>query len=176
MRDQGTQSAEEQMVDHSQLEDFIGILGRELDLLTRLHSVLVDQQRSLVGGDVEEIGRTVEQQIAIVTEIGDLEDLRKSLLTDIRPSDVGEMDLDAILGVASGEQAERITSIVNCLKEALESLGIVNKRNGMLIRQSMSYIGKAMKMIAGGGSPTETYTSAGGIDCATRQVAVDKQI
>ena len=164
------------MMDNSQLEDFIDILARELDLLTRLHSVLVNQQQSLVGGDVEEISRKVEEQIAIVTEIGDLEEVRKSMLTGIAPSAEGETDLDAVLGIASSEQAGRINTIVDCLREALESLGIVNKRNGMLIRQSMSYIGKTMKMIAGAGSPTETYTPDGDIDCPTRQVALDKQI
>jgi flagellar biosynthesis/type III secretory pathway chaperone len=161
---------------NSQLEDFIEILNGELDLLTRLHSTLVDQQKSLVSGDVEQVSGEVKRQIEIVGEIGRLEERRKATLQSIAPTGEDGIDLERIIGDASEEQAVRIRGIVDRLKEALESLGTVNKCNGMLIRQSMSYIDKTMKMIAGGGSPTETYTSEGGIECPTRQVALDEQI
>ncbi len=161
---------------NSQLEDFIEILSGELDLLTHLHSALVDQQKCLVSGDVEQVSREVERQIAIVSEIGRLEERRKAMLQSIAPVGEDAMDLERIIGDASEEQAERIRGIVDCLREALESLGTVNKRNGMLIRQSMSYIDKTIKMIAGGGAPTETYTSECGIECPTRQVVLDEQI
>lgn len=161
---------------NTELEDFIDVLSKELGLLTRLHSTLIDQQRSLVSGDVKQVSRQVEQQIAIAGEIGTLEERRKSILSEIPPVCEDGTDLEAILGIASEEQAERINGIVDCLRDALGALGEVNKRNGTLIRQSMSYINKTLRMIAGAGAPTETYTSEGSIECPTRQVAMDKQV
>jgi flagellar biosynthesis/type III secretory pathway chaperone len=160
----------------AELDEFIDILNAELSLLSRLCAVLREQQEALVAGKIEAISGTVEQQIAIVAEITGLEQSRKGVTNRILETDGDGSELAAVLGVASENQAARINDIAKCLKDALDSLGTVNERNGMLIRQSMSYIDSTIKLLAGGGSPAETYTADGDIECPTREVALNRQI
>jgi flagellar biosynthesis/type III secretory pathway chaperone len=167
---------EEKVMRSAELDEFIDILNAELGLLSSLYEVLREQQEALVAGNTEEISGTVERQIAIVGEITGLEKRRKAVMDRVINVDGDQSEIDAILGVASENQANRISDITRCLKDALDSLGTVNERNGMLIRQSMSYIDSTIKLLAGGGSPAETYTAEGEIECPTREVALNKRI
>jgi flagellar biosynthesis/type III secretory pathway chaperone len=171
-----TGSGGERRMKNRQLEEFIGILNEELDLLSHLHSILTEQQDALIEGSAEKIKEKVESQISAVTQIAELEERRKSILREIVPADDTHDNLDTVLGIASGDQAERLSQTAVYLREALESLGLVNRRNGMLIRQSMSYIDKTIKLVAGADSAGETYTPEGAIQSTTRQIALDSEI
>ena len=160
----------------ARLDEFIDILNSELDLLSRLHAVLAEQQDALVAGRIDDLSAGVEQQIGIVSEMAQLEERREAVMVGLAQTGGDGPELETILGVASQDQATRINSVVERLKDALESLGTVNKRNAMLIRQSMSYIDSTVKLLATGGAPAETYTPEGGIECPTREVALNKRI
>ena len=168
--------SKEETMKSAQLDDFIDILNTELDLLSRLHAVLAEQQDALVAGQIDDISTGVEQQIAIVSEMARLEERREAVMDGLAQAGGDGPALEAILGVASENQAVRINGVVEGLRDALESLGTVNKRNGMLIRQSMSYIDRTVKLLASGGAPAETYTAEGGIESPTREVALNKRI
>lgn len=159
------------------LEQLIAILGRETGLLQDLHALLAAQQDALVRGKVEEIKQSVEGQIAILSEISKLERDRISLLGALRSGADDEEDMTlSHLIEAAPKHGERLHEVRAALKDVLEAIGTLNKHNGMLINQSLSYIGKTLRMIAGEDTSSTVYTPDGDVTCPTGRLAVDRKI
>jgi len=159
------------------LEQLIAILGEETDLLQELRDVLAAQQQALVRGDVEEIKRSVEGQIATLSRVAKLERERISALEAVRSGEEDHQDLTlSHLIEAAPEHGERLREVRAALKDVLEAIGKVNKHNGMLINQSLSYIGKTLRTIAGEDTASTVYTSDGEVSCPTGRLAVDRKI
>lgn len=159
------------------LERLIAILGKEIGLLKELNTILASQQNALVRGNAEEIKESVEGQITILSEISDLERERMTVLEAI-PSETGDnedMTLSRLIEAAP-QHGERLREVRAALKEVLEAIGTLNKHNGMLINQSLSYIGKTLRMIAGEDTASTVYTSDGDLTCPTGRLAVDRKI
>jgi flagellar biosynthesis/type III secretory pathway chaperone len=160
------------------LEQLIAILGRETDLLQELHTLLAAQQQALVRNDVEDIKQSVEGQIATLSEISKLERERVSLLGAIHSGeadDRGDVTLSHLIEVAP-EHGGRLREVRTALKDVLDAIGTLNKHNGMLINQSLSYIGKTLRTIAGEDTSSTVYTSDGDLTCPTGRLAVDRKI
>ncbi len=158
------------------LERLIAILGKETGLLQHLHATLAAQQNALVQGNVEEIRQSVEGQIATLGEISDLERERGSLLGVILSGD-GKQDVTlSHLIEAAPQHGERLREVRSALRDVLEAIGTLNKHNSMLIGQSLSYIGKTLRMIAGEDTSSTVYTADGGVTCPTGRLAVDRKI
>jgi flagellar biosynthesis/type III secretory pathway chaperone len=159
------------------LEKLIAILGREIGLLKQLNAILAGQQDALVRGNAEEIKDSVEGQISVLSEISDLERERIAAL-EVIPSEAGpheDMTLSRLIEVAP-QHGERLREVRAALKEVLEAIGTLNKHNGMLINQSLSYIGKTLRMIAGEDTASTVYTPDGDLTCPTGRLAVDRKI
>jgi len=165
-------------MEEKSLQQLIAILARETGLLQELHKSLAAQQDALVKGNVEEINKSVEGQIATLSRIAELERERVSLLREIRSDDTGEktdITLTSLMEIAP-EHGERLREMRSALKDVLEAIGKVNKHNGMLINQSLSYIGKTLRTIAGEDTSSTVYTSDGDLSCPTGRLAVDRKI
>jgi flagellar biosynthesis/type III secretory pathway chaperone len=161
----------------SALEEMIDVLTREVDLLSRLHSVLSDQQAALVEGDVEAIRRTVEAQMDVLKYVAALEERRQSAIRALRESPDGEaVRLEAVISDAPESQAARLREIRASLREILEGIGDVNKHNNMLISQSLSYIDSTLRMIAGEEESSKVYTADGRIKGMTGRIGIDDRI
>lgn len=160
------------------LEQLIAILGRETDLLQELHTLLAAQQEALVRNDVEDIKQSVEGQISTLSKIAQLERERISLLGAVQfgaDGDKQDVTLSNLIEVAP-EHGERLREVRTALKDVLDAIGTLNKHNGMLINQSLSYIGKTLRMIAGEDTSSTVYTSDGDLTCPTGRLAVDRKI
>jgi flagellar biosynthesis/type III secretory pathway chaperone len=160
------------------LEQLITILDKETTLLKDLHTTLAIQQEALVGGNVEEIRQSVEGQIETLSEISKLERKRTALLDALELGETDETNdttLTHLIEVAP-QHAERLREVRQALKEVLEAIGTLNKHNGMLINQSLSYIGKTLRMIAGEDTSSTVYTVDGDVTCPTGRLAVDREI
>jgi flagellar biosynthesis/type III secretory pathway chaperone len=159
------------------LEKLITILGHETSLLEQLHGQLAAQQQALVRGNVEEIKQTVEGQIATLSEIQKLERERMSLLDVLESGEeTGQgITLSRLIEVAP-QHGERLSQVRSALKEVLDAIGTLNRHNGMLINQSLSYIGKTLKMIAGEDKASTVYTPQGDVTCPTGRLAVDRKV
>ena len=159
------------------LEQLIAILGKETGFLQDLHTLLAAQQDALVRGNVEEIKQSVEGQIATLGEISMLERERVSLLGAVRSGEDAEEDMTLNhLIEAAPEHGERLCEVRRALKDVLEAIGTLNKHNGMLINQSLSYIGKTLRTIAGEDTSSSVYTPDGDVTCPTGRLAVDRKI
>lgn len=159
------------------LEKLIAILGRETELLEDLHRLLAAQQDALVKGKVEDIKQSVEGQIATLSELSKLERDRIYLLGKLQMDGGGEEDLTLTnLIELAPEHGERLREVRAALKDVVEAIGTLNKHNGMLINQSLSYISKTLKTIAGEDKASTVYTSDGEVTCPTGRLAVDRQI
>jgi flagellar biosynthesis/type III secretory pathway chaperone len=159
------------------LQKLITILVKEVQLLKDLHSLLAGQQDALVRGSVENIKRSVEGQIAVLSEISDLERERMSVLGAM-PADTpetGNMTLTRLIEIAP-QHGEHLREVRAALKDVLEAIGNLNKHNGMLINQSLAYIGKTLRMLAGEDTSSTVYTSDGDVTCPTGRLAVDRKI
>lgn len=161
-----------------ELNELIEILTAEVDLLTRLHSILSKEQDALVTGDVDRIRRTVEEQISVLQEVAVLENRRTTVLENIGGPEGTARDgkLGTLIEQAFGEKADRLKEIRTSLRAMLEAIGTVNSNNGMLINQSLSYIDKTLKMIAGEDDTSRVYTSDGEVKCRTGQIVLNGKI
>jgi flagellar biosynthesis/type III secretory pathway chaperone len=159
------------------VEDLTDILETEIELLRRLHALLAEEQAALVRGDVEKIRETVEGQIGVLSEISGLEDKRLSALAVLSPNGASpeETKLQRIIEAAP-QYAARLTSVRNALREVLEAIGAINGHNGMLINQSLSYIDRTLKSIAGEDPSSKVYTDRGELRCRTGRIAVDREV
>jgi flagellar biosynthesis/type III secretory pathway chaperone len=160
------------------LEKLIAILAAEIRLLKDLHTLLAAQQEALVRGNAEEIRQSVEGQIATLSEISALERERVSLvdsLQQLEHSDRGGITLSHLIEVAP-QHGERLVEVRAALKDVLEAIGTLNKHNGMLINQSLAYISKTLRTIAGEDTPSTVYTSDGDVACPTGRLAVDRKV
>lgn len=159
------------------LSKLVDILSGEVDLLRKLHSALKDEQDALVRGDTEGITGRVEAQIGIITELAALEEERRAAFRAMCPGEApdSEIKLDTIIGLAGGEQAEHLESMKASMREVLKSLGEVNRQNDVLIRQSLSYVDRTLRALAGENAGSEVYNASGAVNSATGQIAVDKE-
>jgi flagellar biosynthesis/type III secretory pathway chaperone len=160
------------------LEHLIAVLSDETGLLRDLHATLAAQQQALVRGDVQEIKHTVEGQIAALSKIAKLERERISLLEAVQSGDHADTQAVTLnhLIEAAPEHGRRLREVRAALKDVLEAIGTVNRHNGMLINQSLSYINKTLRMIAGEDTSSTVYTPDGGVTCPTGRLAVDRKI
>lgn len=159
------------------LDQLIAILGKETGLLQDLQTRLAAQQDALVRGKVEEIKQSVEGQIATLSEISNLERERITLLGAVQSGTDDEEDLTlSHLIEAAPRHGERLREVRAALKDVLEAIGTLNKHNGMLINQSLSYIGKTLRTIAGEDTSSTVYTPDGDVTCPTGRLAVDRKI
>ncbi len=159
------------------LAKVVDILTVEVDLLRKLQSALEEEQKALVRGDVEAVKDGVEGQIRFITDLAGLEEERKAtfraLSTDGAPG--SEIKLDAIIELAGGPEAERLEAVRSSMREVLKSLGEVNRQNDVLIRQSLSYVNRTLRALAGENAGSEVYDAKGGLKSATGQIAVDRK-
>ncbi len=160
-----------------ELSHLIEILNQEVELLERLHGVLVSQQEALVAGDVEGITTSIEQQIDILNRIGTIEERRKQLVEAYASIDEdSSIKIDQMIEIAPDYLASRLKRIRSSLKEVIEAIGKVNAQNGMLINQSLAYIDNTIKMIAGEDDSSKVYTPNGELTCSTGQIAINRTI
>jgi flagellar biosynthesis/type III secretory pathway chaperone len=160
------------------LDRLIAVLVREIGLLKDLHIRLTAQQDALVKGDVDGVKQSVEGQIVTLSEISGLERERIALLGSLQAAEAADrQDVTLTDLIASApEHGERLKDVRAALKDVLEAIGTVNKHNGMLINQSLAYIGKTLKTIAGEDTASTVYTSDGQVTCPTGRLAVDRKI
>jgi flagellar biosynthesis/type III secretory pathway chaperone len=159
------------------LSKLVDILTQEVDLLRKLHSALVDEQNALVRGDVEGIKQKVERQIEAIKSIAGLEEERRAAFKSICPGQApdSEIDFETVVGFAGPEEAGHLDNIRSSMREVLKSLGEVNRQNDVLIRQSLSYVRRTLRALAGENAGSEVYTSRGALRSATGQIAVDRK-
>ena len=159
------------------LSKLVDILSGEVDLLRKLHSALKDEQDALVRGDTDGIRDRVEAQIGIIKDLATLEHERQAAFRTMCPGEPpdSEIKLDTIIGLAGGEQAEHLQSMKESMRKVLKSLGAVNRQNDVLIRQSMSYIDRTLRALAGENAGSEVYNARGAVNSATGQIAVDRE-
>jgi flagellar biosynthesis/type III secretory pathway chaperone len=156
----------------------ISTLAREVDLLWRLCSVLEAEQRALVIGDVEHLREHVEAQIALIKEVAALEDERRRLVGDPLPraDSAGPVKLSELAEGAPDDEAASLDGVRAALREVLAALGKVNANNSMLIKQSLSYIDRALTMAAGEDTASSVYTPNGDVKCPTGQIALNRTV
>jgi len=159
------------------LAEIVDILTKEIDLLRKLHSALENEQNALVRGDVEGIKERVEGQIEVIKDLAALEEERKTAFRILCPDEPpdSEIQIERIIGLAGEEHAGSLNSIRETMGEVLKSLGQVNKQNDVLIRQSMSYVDRMLRALAGESASSEVYDARGDVKCATGRVAVDHE-
>ena len=159
------------------LAKVVDILSQEVDLLRKLHSALENEQNALVRGDVEGIRERVEGQIDIIKDLAGLEEERRAAFRAVCPDGApdAEVEFDTIVGLAGGAEAEHLETMRSSMREVLRSLGAVNRQNDVLIRQSLSYVDRTLRALAGEKASSEVYDSSGGLKNATGQIAVDRK-
>jgi flagellar biosynthesis/type III secretory pathway chaperone len=163
---------------HSQdLAKVVDILTVEVDLLRKLYCALEEEQKALVRGDVEAVKERVEGQIGFITDLAGLEEERKAAFETLSPGGApgSEIRLEAIIELAGGAEAERLEAVRSSMREVLKSLGEVNRQNDVLIRQSLSYVNRTLRALAGENAGSEVYDANGGLKSATGQIAVDRK-
>jgi flagellar biosynthesis/type III secretory pathway chaperone len=151
------------------------ILSREVELLRDLQKVLGEERDVLVCGDVEAIRRSVEDQIRILEEIGRLEAERGEAVKRLNAAADGVelASLGDVIEAAPEGEAGSLKEARAALRQVLDAIGTVNRHNGMLIKQSLSYIDRTLKLVAGEDPASATYTHDGEIKCMAENKLID---
>jgi flagellar biosynthesis/type III secretory pathway chaperone len=159
------------------LSKLVDILSGEVELLTKLYSALKDEQDALVRGDAEGIKDGVEAQIGIIKDLAAVEEERRAIFKAMCPDESPDEDikLGTIIDLAGGAQAEHLETMRASMRKVLKSLGEVNRQNDVLIRQSLSYVDRTLRALAGENAGSEVYGASGTLKSATGQIAVDRE-
>ncbi|MCS7173168.1 MAG: flagellar protein FlgN [Armatimonadetes bacterium] len=133
-------------------ETVVGLLDEEIEAHRRLLDLARAEQRALVRGDAEAVGRLVAEQERVVAEIRALERARVQLLelvADREGRSVRELTLAELARLSRPEVARRFEHQRTVLAQLVRELADVNKANALLISSHLQYVRTVVSLLTG---------------------------
>ena len=129
-------------------------LDHELAIHRRLLTLAEDKQRRIVAHEIPAFTRILEQEQAVITEVGRLRLVRDRLIRAvatvmaIKPD---ELSLSAILERIDGILRDQLRERQRELRGLLERLRQLNERNLLLIRSGIGLVRDILQTLIGNG-------------------------
>jgi len=133
-------------------EAVVGLLDEEIELHRRLLELARAEQRALVRGDAEAVGRLVAEQERLSAEIRSLERARMQLLellAEWEGRSVNDLTLGDLARLSPPEVARRFEHQRAVLAQLLQELADVNRANALLISSHLQYVRTVVSLLTG---------------------------
>jgi len=137
------------------------IINKEIELHKDLLKLLQEEQNILVNQKFENLEANLLGQLDIIEQIKIDEDKRIKAVNEISEeigSDTEEIDVDTILEHIENEnEKEQLFRSKEYLKELLRNIKRINDGNDFLIKNSLSFLEKNIKVLLKGTDKEEFY-------------------
>ncbi len=136
----------------SLLENLIDVLDRENAAYERVAVLAESKTSAIVAGDIENLGKIMEEEQEIVGKIQGMEKQRDKFLADIANvvnRDVETLKLIDLIQMLDKmpDQREKLEGIQKRLRATIDKLREVNDRNQMLLAERLDMVDFNLNMI-----------------------------
>lgn len=134
------------------MENLIDVLDRENAAYERVAVLAESKTSAIVAGDIENLGKIMEEEQEIVGKIQGMEKQRDKFLADIANvvnRDVETLKLIDLIQMLEKmpEQQKRLKDIHERLKETTEKLRLLNDKNQLLLADKLDMVDFNLNMI-----------------------------
>lgn len=159
-------------VDSTMLQ-LVEIVQKEVDTFQTLLDTMENEQKALVTQDVTELETAVAAQSELAVNAGALERARTRLVTELS-QELGvtatDMTLKRLIDRIQGPHSQRLGEMRETLIAMHEKILAANRQNSLLIKQSMKYVDKSLRILTGDGPETGVYAQSGKVSKTSRTV------
>lgn len=148
----------------------IELLDKELATFRLMLSTLEAEQKALIENDIQGLDEAVETQKALAQRADTQEKARVKIIRQMAPmmqEDPKTLTLRRLIDLADVAFAERLLAQREELLDLQEKLRNTNRRNSVLIKQSMKYVDKTLRILTGGSPMGNRYARSGKADAST---------
>lgn len=134
------------------MENLIDVLDRENAAYERVAVLAESKTSAIVAGDIENLGKIMEEEQEIVGKIQGMEKQRDKFLADIANvvnKDVETLKLTNLVQMLESipDQQQKLIAVHERLKKTTQSLSELNDRNQMLIADKLEMVNFNLNMI-----------------------------
>ncbi len=147
--------------------ELIEVIQKEVCAFQRLVELLEVEQQALVRHEVAAIETVLAEKHETVVEAAVLEEERIRIverLSDALQEDPASLTLKRLIERVGGPQSERLGEMRETLIALQEKIQMVNRHNTLLIKQSMKYVDKSLRILTGGEGSGGVYVQSGKIE------------
>ena len=150
----------------SVVKDLTDVIEREVKAFQSLLEALLDQQASILKGDVFSVSLANEEVESIVTETKKLEKERCGKSKDLsRCLNVeGELTLSKIIPRVELRYADRLKELRHILEALSKKIQRTNERNNYLLEHSLQFVDNCLRLLVEGSESKLSYDRKGKID------------
>ena len=136
----------------SLLENLIDVLDSENAAYEKVAALAESKTSAIVAGDIENLGKIMEEEQEIVGKIQGMEKQRDKFLADIANvvnKDVETLKLTNLVQMLESipDQQQKLIAVHERLKKTTQSLSELNDRNQMLIADKLEMVNFNLNMI-----------------------------
>lgn len=142
----------------SLIEDLISVLEEETGCYKLLLDMADNKKDVIIKGDLPSLQEMTKQEQELAGLLLRLEKKREEVITDVclvTNKDPKEMTVSKLVGMLAGQasEQERLQRAVEALTEVVAPLSEANKRNSMLLEQSLEFVDFTMNAIQSSRQP-----------------------
>ena len=136
----------------SLVSGLIEVINKEGKCLEKFLTLLSEEQKFLVENDVDSLRRSVEDQEKTIRDARKLEDERIKLTDSLAEKlkiDKDEVSISKLIELVEESYSTKLRELQNTLSSLYARLERQRKKNEFLIKQSMKYVDKSVKVFLG---------------------------
>jgi len=137
---------------NSGVSQLIEVIHKEIMCLEKFLSLLSEEQKFLVDSEVDSLRRCIKDQEKTIGEARKLEETRIKLTDSLAEKlkiDKGEINISKLIELVEESYSAKLRELQSTLFALYAKLERQRKKNEFLIKQSMKYVDKSMKIFMG---------------------------
>ena len=146
------------------LNELVDLVDKEVKVFQELHGALIDQYKSVLEEDVDEVWNNVSKVRELVEQTKILEHDRKKRTSQVSSqlgADNPEPTLSELIPLVEVRYAKRLNELKDLLLTLSERIKTTNLRNKNLLNRSLRMVNKKIKLLTGGVNSNALYTEGG---------------
>ena len=134
------------------VSQLVEVIRQEIICLEKFLTLLTEEQECLVDNEVDSLRRCIQDQEKTIGEAQKLEEARIKLTDSLAEKlkiDKGEVNMSKLIELMEESYSTKLRELQSILFTLYAKLERQRKKNEFLIRQSMKYVDKSMKIFLG---------------------------
>ena len=134
------------------VSQLIEVINKEISCLERFLTLLSEEQEFLVEKDIDSLRKSIEEQEKTIQDERKLEEARIKLTDSLAGNlkiDKEEVNISKLIELVEESYSTELRQLQSTLASLYAKLERQRKKNEFLIRQSMKYVDKSIKVFLG---------------------------
>jgi hypothetical protein len=153
------------------------VINSEILCLERFLTLLSEEQRFLVEKDIDSLRKSIEEQESAIRDQRELEEARIKLTDSLAGKlriDKGEVNISKLIELVEESYSTELRELQGTLACLYAKLERQKKKNEFLIKQSMKYVDKSIRVFSGleRGDPGQLVSGRRNQEADSEKVAV----